>query len=435
MKKIIVLLMVAVMVIAVAPVYADETLDINGEFRLRMITMENYTDKDDSLTGDDLSYFDQRLRIGGTITPAEGLSATFRMDLGEGVWGGSKLGGLGNVNYWAGDYSNEGIEVDRAYMTWDQEMFTLNAGLLINGAGNWIIYDGNYTGFVLDIKGLPVSLQLSYGKALEGANGTGLYRTDVAGTEDADFYGATVGYAADTFAISAFYAAINDEEKTLLAGRTKAQDCPNGFGVNVTATLGMVNLNAELDFLNGDYDTGLGSTSQDYEGTQLYVDASAAVLENFTVGAEFFWAAGNDELNTVQSTTVLDNGGSFVPMDRGPQNTYIVPLVGDIFDPNAEGTGVVGFGVHLEYAMDAFTFTANGYTLSPETDENLNGVAGAAGRALWDSSDIFNLGVHYAIADNLAFFVQYNYTAYDYVNPATKDDPATALWGQFSLTF
>ena len=85
MKMLKVLLAVLVMVAMVTPVIAEDRLSLNGEMRVRGWHQDFDYDGDSDDSTD--TWGDQRLRIGGKIAVAEGVSITFRTDITESNWG------------------------------------------------------------------------------------------------------------------------------------------------------------------------------------------------------------------------------------------------------------------------------------------------------------------------------------------------------------
>ena len=116
------------------------------------------------------------------------------------------------------------------------------------------------------------------------------------------------------------------------------------IGAYVQAMLGPVNFTGEVDFFTGDAgyvgDPGLGDSLDAY-GTQVWLDGSMAATDAFTIGANIFYGAGDDE--DVQYTYIGSGFGGWDPLaDVGTslsneQITYDRPFNVAEFSVGAEG--------------------------------------------------------------------------------------------------
>ena len=425
MKKIIAILLVAVF--AATGAYADDRLQLSGQMRVQGLSIENYGDFDDTTAADEMDWWRQRFRTAAKINVADGVSVNLRFDFAEDTWGS---------NNWSTWRYNEGseLQVDRAYLDVSKEMFQIKAGQQYFGLGNSIVVDSNATGFNLGLK-FPVSVNLIYIKSDEGGansdNDTAVaasYKLDTTvtpaavivdtaastNTEDTDIYAVNVGYASDAFTVNGFYAISKDHSTT--------DNSPFVYGVQGTATLGPVNLNAELDLFGGD------NGAIDYMGTQFTLDANMA-LGAGKVGMFALYAAGAGT-GEVQKTNLSDFG-SWAPLSWGIlEYTDWDPVQdgngNDVYDFSGGNAGVLGFAPYGEFKpMEALYIRGLLGYLTPEEDANTT----------VDNAWVFNLGLQYDFAPNTAVFVSYNYTKVEFDTAATADDPAQGLFSEIRVNF
>jgi hypothetical protein len=238
------------------PVMAEDMLSLGGQMRVRGW----YTDVD----GDDFttSWMDQRLRIGGKLSVAEGVSITFRTDITEVNWGngGSEYGSgrMGSTQQW-----------DRAHIDLTKGNVHVRAGQQYAGFGLAQTINSQDAGLRVDVKG-PVAFSAFW--LLDDQNGT---------SSDSYLYAANVGHKTDMYAANIF-----------AGGQTKAVSMhENSYmvGVDTVFNLEAVKLAAELDYFTGD-----ASDTVDAVGLQFFLDAGFAASEAMTVGGQFYYAQGAD---------------------------------------------------------------------------------------------------------------------------------------------
>ena len=140
MKMLKVALVVLVMAAMVTPVIAEDRLSLNGEMRARAWHKDidpDWNDRGDSTE----TYADQRLRIGGKIAVAEGVSVTFRTDITESNWGSGNTFGSGRtgVQQW-----------DRAHIDLTKGSFHLRAGQYYQAYGKTYAFDAQSNGISVD---------------------------------------------------------------------------------------------------------------------------------------------------------------------------------------------------------------------------------------------------------------------------------------------
>jgi len=406
MKKFFVILM-AVMFVAgfVGQVYAEDRLSLSGQFRARAWHTE-------AAGVDNNDYFDQRLRVGGTIKANDNVSVSFRMDLSEGVWGRDFDLGTGG---WADASENNEIGLDRAYIDFTTGIASVRVGQYWNGAGINYIWDHQATGVRINLD-LPVKVMLEYAKMDE--KGATTDEADL-GTQDDDFFGINLGFGAEAVSGNVLFATLKDASDN--------DDSPWAIGLQVTANLGVITLNGELDYFGG----SLGD-NVDYVGTQLFLDAGAKVTDNATVGAMFLYAMGTDENDEIQRTAITAGGESFTPLGfRGDLIYDFYPVgslyggLGGQFNPGGNSSGVVGGALYCDFnVIDALTLHAVVGYVTPEEDDN----------TVLDNATSVTLELNYQLMDNVRLSAGYGTCMPDYTDN-TDDDPTIVALGQLAISY
>ena len=145
MKMLKVALVVLVMAAMVTPVIAEDRLSLNGEMRVRGWFIDNDNADDDTAT-----YGDQRLRIGGKIAVAEGVSITFRTDITESRWGSGNANGSGRTSVNGSNFQSQ--HWDRAHIDLTKGNFHLRAGQQYKAYGKTYAVDVQSNGLSADYK-------------------------------------------------------------------------------------------------------------------------------------------------------------------------------------------------------------------------------------------------------------------------------------------
>jgi hypothetical protein len=244
MKKIIVIAMALMMVAGFA--YAEDRLTISGSHRTAGWSTEAQTGWDSDNESD---YITNRLRLGGKIAVADDVAVNFRMDLGDATWGDSfatgyvqRPGRAANANQ---------LDIDRLYGEIKKDMWELSIGQQFLGLGVAEVLDANLPAAVLRIK--PTE-QMKFSVIYAKIDENGSLNDDIA--DDTDFYAGNFSYDADAFSLKVYYGMQSDD--------SALEAEPSGGGIYGSMALGMVNLQAELDFFAGDNAAGI-----DYTGTQF----------------------------------------------------------------------------------------------------------------------------------------------------------------------
>ncbi len=373
MSKFLKIMIVLLTVAAVAtPVIAADNLGLSGQMRVRASYLDDGGD-------DTTSWLDQRLRIGGNLSVAEGVSVTFRFDTTEGQWGTGNDYGTGRATYAADATEHDKtIHFDRAHIDLAFSSFSLRAGQQYIGVG---AQDGTFNaqdhGFRIATNGdVPVTAFVM----LADAN---------AASHDGFYYGGNVGFGADAFKGNAFFASQNsvsnlDEEIYLI-------------GADVTFNMDAIKILAELDFFTGD-----ASATTDAFGTQLFVDASMSA-DAMTFGGQIWYAMGDDE--DTQFAVLGNDFNGYDPLyavgsglDNGP---FGATRPQTFFGSNA---GVMAARVYTSAkASDALNIGASVAYLQPEEDDNV-----AA-----DSALAIAVGMNYAVMANTSLGALVEYTDVD----------------------
>ena len=365
-------LKIAIVLLAIAamatPVMAEDMLSLGGQMRVRGW----YTDVD----GDDFttSWLDQRLRIGGKLSVADGVSITFRTDITEQNWGN------GGSEYGSGRMGS-GQQWDRAHIDLTKGNVHVRAGQMYAGYGLAQTINSQDAGFKVDVKG---AVPFSAFWLLDDQNGT---------SSDSYLYAANVGFKGDSFKANVFG-----------GGQTKAVSMHENaymIGADATFNLQALKLAAELDFFTGDADSNV-----DAMGTQFYVDAAFAATETMTVGGEFYYAQGADTDGSEMQYTVLGNDfNGYDPLfDLGTSLSNEQIGINRPFDFTGDNAGAIGARGYLKAkAGDAVNFGASIAYMEPEEDANTT----------IDSALFYAVGMKYAVMAHTSLQAQLQYIDID----------------------
>lgn len=387
MKKIISFIVAGICLVMFAPsVYSADNLSISGSYHVRGQTV-------DTGTANDEQRFRQRMRLFTTIKAADGVSAVIRADVADATWG-SDFGNGPIARPGAGGSHQSKIDIDRSYVSINKDNWSLTAGQQYMGFGIYEVVDANPTGFNFGLNFDPVKLNLMYGKITEGA---------ITADDDIDLYAATIGVPVGGMNATLFYATLRDDNAT----KTE----PFAAGAHIGGALGKVNLSSELAIFGGD------SATVNYSGTQLYLKADSAVSDMVTMGAELYYAKGDD---TDTQIIGLTDWWSFVPFS----NDTSVPNLGgfftaaysgsSLFDPFGTGAGSIGADVFFRInPMEKLSLGGKVGYFTAEEDARTDGTLTA-----------FNAYASYLVASNttLSLFYLYSDPDIDTVGGVAKTD-------------
>ena len=366
-------LLIVLLAIAVAtPVLAEDRLSLNGQMRVRGWHVD--VDGADNTE----TWADQRLRIGGKLSVAEGVSVTFRMDATEADWG--KHTGFGSGRFTSDSNS---MQWDRAHLDIEKNNLHLRAGQFYTTLGQ-TAFDAQDNGLMLNVKGqVPVSLFFM-------VDNDGGSRAD----SDAYYYGANVGHKTDAYAANVFVGGQKDDAEEVYV-----------LGLNYAQTMDALKLFAEVDYFTGD-----ASATMDAYGLQLFVDVSMAASETVTVGGQAFYAMGDED--DVQYQILGNDFGGWDPtqaLGTGLDNEKI--SLGRPFALLGNGAGIMAGRLYGDF-MVASDLSLGASVFYGVNDED--------SVALYESAMVVAGGVSYAVMANTKLGVQLQY--WDFAGEGTNDD-------------
>ena len=361
-------IMVAALLLAamVAPAIAEDRLSLSGEMRVRGWYAD--FDYDDDNNDSTRTWADQRLRVGGKIAVAEGVSITFRTDITESNWGTT-----GGGNGFGSGRSGAAQQWDRAHIDLTKGNFHVRAGQQYVAYGKTYAIDSQDNGVAMDYN--FDSAKVNAFVLLDNCNESNCAAGD---QTDAFLYGGKVSSKMSDIAFEIFGGGFNDG----------ADESVGLIGADMTAALGGVNLMAELDYFFGD-----ANADDDAYGTQFMFDASMALTPAFTLGGQFYYGLGDDK--DVQYTGLGNGFGGWDPVyDVGTSlsneqmvfgNPFNVASFSDYESQNTAqfaSAGSIGGRLYAGYkANDVLSFGASaGYFTSEEDKQvDVDVVALAAG--------------------------------------------------------
>ncbi len=391
-------LKIAIVLLAIAamatPVMAEDMLSLGGQMRVRAWYKDNDNAQDKTYT-----WADQRLRIGGKLSIADGVSITFRTDVTESNWGYGTTYGSGRlgVQQW-----------DRAHLD-----LTFSDSLSLR-AGQQFVWFLESGAFNMQSNGLKVVFGAGPAKVtafgfLQDANGD---------NADGFDYGANVAFGQDNFKMNVLLAAQNkvanaDEDVYLI-------------GADMHLNLDVVKIIAEIDYFTGDADA-----TTDAYGLQGYVDASFGLGEAMTLGGQLYYAAGDED--DYQYYVLGNDFGGWDPLNEhgtGLNNEQITPgssMFGIDARPYgifANGAGVMAGRIYLDAKLgDDMTLGGSISYLEPEEDS----------MTTVDSAINTTVGLHYNVMANTSIGAQIEYISIDQSSDAPADAPEDAIAAGFGL--
>jgi hypothetical protein len=414
MKKLSMMLAMLLVVCFAVSAVAEDRLSWSGAFRARAWYKDNLTTANKDDKSDREEYWDQRFRVAMKINIAEGITGNLRMDFSENTWGQT----TNESRRWQrgeSDNTDRQLNVDRAYVRIDKEMFTFNVGHQFLALGKQMVTDGNHFGLNLRLK-LPVDLYGQYAKITENDSRTDQDEFD---SEDEDYFGGQVVYKGEGFSVGGLAATIQD--------RATSDDSPYAFGIFGDATFGALSLVGEADFFGGDAGAG-----RDYFGSQVWVAGKYAITPAFWLGLDGWYAAGKNDPNKVQATTITDGADTWSLSDKGPFRSDILPLGATYgnsrglpeMDPAASSGGAIGGVLSAGYRIvEPLLAEGSLFYVAPENTRNTD----------LNSIFIANIFGTYDWYENTQVAGGYLYKSEDRDNRST--DPAHVLVLRLQLKF
>jgi hypothetical protein len=401
-------MIVLLTIVAVAtPVMAEDRLSLAGQMRVRGWHIDDGGDTTES-------FADQRLRIGGKLSVAEGVTVIFRTDLTEKSWGD------GGNTFGAGRLPQDGMQVDRAHLDLAAGNLHFRAGQQYIAFGN-SGFDAQDAGLTLNVMGpIPVTAfwmladdndvaGSAAGFAINQSTGAiePVAAVDANTKSDAFYYGARVAHKGGSYASQLF-----------VAGQ---QDVNNGdesvqvVGLTLDLDLAPVKLYGEAEFFTGDADANV-----DAVGTQVMLDASMAATEIVTVGGQIFYAMGTDKADEQQYVVLGNDFGGWDPLfalGTGLNNEQIG--AGRPYDLFGGSNGVMAGRLYTSIkATDAATVGLS--VAYAEPDEDIAGL---------DSAMALAAGLNYTVMANTKLGLQLEYIDID--DDADTDEIFNAGVGLF----
>ncbi len=267
------------------PVIAEDRLSLTGEMRVRgwhvNADHDNYYIGEEKVKSPDSTetWADQRLRIGGKISVAEGVSVTFRFDVTESNWGTTGNGNGFGSGRSGSDSSNQW---DRAHIDLNRGNFHLRAGQFLQVYSITHAVDVQDNGVMTDYTfgNVPVNVFLMVDDCNEATDSNGETQCKEAQNQDTFVYGARVS--------PQFY----DIALDIYGGGWHGDDGLDVklAGANLTWNMDAFKLVGTFDYFGGDH-----SHTEDAMGTQFMVDGSFGFTEQFTFGGQMFYARGDDD--------------------------------------------------------------------------------------------------------------------------------------------
>ncbi len=400
-----------VMVGMALPVIAEDRLSLSGEMRVRGWYRD--IDKSTSTTNQTATWGDQRLRVGGKIAVAEGVSITFRTDITESEWGTT-----GSGNGFGSGRSGANQQWDRAHIDLNKGNFHLRAGQYYVGYGLSYTVDTQDNGVSMDYKFGDVPVNAFY---ILDNNNEGTAASETGNNADAWLAGAKVSPKFDKVALDVFVA-------NYKGGNNKAPNVQL-IGADVTANFDAIKVMAEIDFFTGDAaDNAQGSV--DAIGTQGFVDVGFAASDALTIGGQVYYALGTDK-DDEEQYVILGNGfGGWDPIfDVGTSLSN--EETADWTNPYGafgSNTGVQAGRLYGSFKLGADTkIGASVAYLEPQEDNGPNNTK----LTTIDHAVASTIGVVYSLMENTTLEAQYAYLSIDDDDNSKADYKAIGGIGLF----
>ena len=415
MKKALLITLALVLVFGFAiGASAEERLSLSGQYRIRGFYTDNWnansrnTNFDNDNKSNNNSYFDQRFRLGGSITPAEGISANFRFDFGEETWGNRQTVAdididtnatlsLSNSVPGVGRPTEDGeVQIDRLYLRLEREMFNFVGGKY-NGVLGYTSAVDIQSNWLLARFKTPVVIDIGYIKIDEGTGTSDEEETappTTLNTEDDTAYVLQAAFNQENFGVGGFVGYRENKTQNLSAsllftggtfvGTIDTSVNENDltvFGFYGNFNAGMFTLKGEVDIFSGENKTRGSTTKTDVKGQQVWLYGEVKLADNMKIPVNFLYAKGYaDKTGETQAWQLAGAFSDFAPQSLAnwAADYYIVPST-EIWDPAGTGGGVMGLMVGFDFMpMEAHNiYTQVGY-VEPDKEVTSASTAGTA---------------------------------------------------------
>jgi hypothetical protein len=302
MKRFLTLAVATVLILGLA--VATYAFEISTSGLIRNRTALYVNSKSGNLQGgpdggldDTVSDMDMRMRIRWAISANEYLTGHVRLEA-NGDWGGST--GVARL----GTDEPDALVVQHAFVSFKVPGLEDYGATLDVGAQSFFLsrwnFDGDAAGVTADFKIEPASIRLQWIKEEENSD----FRSD-----DWDNYGAIIRVPFGDIkpAVWGYYSKIGKGATAVSLGGANASSALYWLGFTVDGKIGPVSFLGDLVYNGGDldYDVPVGTVDKDeFGGYLLYAKGSMPVGDMYEVGAEFFYATGDDK--TDAATGELD---------------------------------------------------------------------------------------------------------------------------------
>ena len=434
MKKLLVLGLAVVMVVAFTlPASAFESV-FGGYWRTRAFINENFLGDDDFGNPSDagISRIDTRTRLYYTAILNDNVKLVNKFEM-DATWGN------GGVSY--GDFGADGIAVEVKQSYVDANIGPVRAKIGVHDVlwARGFIYADEFAGATVSFKAGEVLVPFTYMKGFEGGTQKQSLDQEIFGLYPVFNFG-------DAFTLNPFvlYLYSNNggpgqftfgQNAANLAGVTFDGLSVYWLGVNADATLGSFNLWGTAIYLGGDIDNAtVGGQDVDVKAWLAAVGASVP-LGPASLHGQFFWASGDDNALDNDAEAFFGIGGGGVGWAY-----YWSEIMGlGVFDAQASA-GSSGGDVSNQWAanigatikpMEKLSLTGDiWYSALVEDNQNNDDVLGIE----------VDLRADYQLAEGLNMTLVGAYLFADdatvtAANPTSNDDDPWEIGTQLSLSF
>ncbi len=297
MKKLVVLALAALCVVAFSIPASALEVEFGGYFRTRWWMQENWHgfDGDGNFDNEaqDISNFDQRTRLYLDAIFHENLKFVNSFEI-DARWGnaGANAGGYGADGDIGAD--GVGVEVKNSYADFDLGPVNFKVGIQGIAMGSSFLLDSDFAGAVISYTGENMVIPFIYIKAMEGGIG------DDSDDFDVDIFGLNPEFAVGNFGVNPFVLYWYSEDSSLFGQRKDARFL---LGEELNAWYAGLTLEWDADplwiwatgiYQGGDVDFFDGS-SADFEAYLAALGFDYDFGGMFSIHGEGFYSSGDDD--------------------------------------------------------------------------------------------------------------------------------------------